>query len=106
MLNTKDGKIESLDYNIVCNVMSSFRSETQKKKKLSYPGNFEVTATDSEIIKGHASKDGYIKAEQFYYFNKNKTNYYVIGRLTEETFNKLIMFITQLRELEHIIDNL
>jgi hypothetical protein len=80
--------------------------DQQKKKKLSYLGNFVVTAIDSSVVKGHATKDGYIKAEQFYYFNKSKTNYHVIARLTEETFAKLIQFISKLDEYEHIIDNL
>ena len=34
VLSTDQGKIQGLDYDLVCNVMSSFNSEEQRKKKL------------------------------------------------------------------------
>lgn len=61
------------NYDIICNVMSSFKNEEQRRKKLSYPGNFPITHNDSAVINGN-EKDGYIKAEQLYYFNKEKLN--------------------------------
>ncbi len=105
VLNTEQGKIQGLDYDLVCNVMSSFHSEEQRKKKLAYPGNFEYSASDENIQNGHG-KAGYIKAEQFYYFDTSKTDFYVLGSVTPELFNALIQFIQQLTDIEVIIDNL
>lgn len=105
VLSTESGTIQGLPFDLVCNVMSSFHSEEQRKKKLSYPGNFEYSS-EQEIIKRGHGKSGYIKAEQFFYFDSSKTDFYVIGNITEELLNALVEFIKQLEEIDIVIDNL
>ena len=106
VLNIEAGTIEGLDYDFVCNVLSSFKNEQQRVRKLGYPGNFEITYEDSSVTSGN-TKDGYVKAEQLYYFNYHKTKYTVIGKLHVEAFNRLVEFIENLKvPLEHITDNL
>jgi hypothetical protein len=106
VLSDDAGQIQGLDYNLICNVMSSFKNEEQKKKKLSYPGNFPIVPDDYGAIDGN-NKSGYIKADQLYYFNKEKIEYIVIGRLSEDIFKLLLEFIEEeLSEYEQIIDNL
>ena len=86
--------------------MSSFKNKEQRKKKLSYPGNFPIVSNDYGAIDGN-NKSGYIKADQFYYFNKDKIEYIFIGRLSEEIFKLLLEFIEEeLSKYEQIIDNL
>ena len=106
VLNVDGGEIKGLDYDLVCNMMSSFKNEEQKKRKLSYPGNFAITHNDSEVVNGN-NKDGYIKADQFYYFDKSKTEFIVIGNMIREVFEALKKFIMESDfELLDIIDNL
>lgn len=105
VLSTENGQIQGLDYDMVCNVMSSFHSEEHRKKKLGYPGNFEYLSEQENIRNGHG-KAGFIKAEQFYYFDRSKTDFYVLGNVEPELFNELLEFINSLDEIEHIIDNL
>ncbi|MCL2223842.1 MAG: hypothetical protein FWB96_02615 [Defluviitaleaceae bacterium] len=106
VLGIESDKIEGLDYDFVCNVLSSFKNEMQRTKKLSYPGNFEITHTDSSVINSNL-KDGYAKAEQLYYFSSAKTDFTVIGKLHADVFNRLVEFIQTLEvPLEHITDNL
>ena len=106
VLSTKGGTIQGLEYSIVCNVLSSFKDEEQKAQKLGYPGNFEISHTDSAVVDGN-TKDGYIKAEQIYYFNDYKTAYTVIGKLQPDAYDRLIDYIMKLGiPLEYIIDNL
>lgn len=105
VLSTDKGQITGLEYDLVCNVMSSFHSEEHKKSKMKYPGNFEYSAGQENIDNGHG-KDGYIKAEQFYYFDRNKIDFYVLGNVDPELFNALLEFINSLEEIEHIVDNL
>lgn len=106
VLDTNEGKIRGLEYNLVCNVMSSFKTEDQRKHKLGYPGNIEILESD-KVVKDGNHKDGYIKAEQFYYFDRNELDFVVIGNVTIEFFNSLINFINNLDiPLEHIVDNL
>lgn len=106
VINDESGNIKGLDYDIICSVMSSFKDEEQKKRKLSYPGNFPITADDQTVVNSN-SKDGYIKAEQFYYFNKDKQDYIVIGKVNDEVLDLLFAFIKALNiPIQHIIDNL
>ena len=106
VLSIEAGTIEGLNYDFVCNVLSSFKNEHQRAKKLGYPGNFEVAHEDSSVINSN-KKDGYAKAEQLYYFNNQKIVYTIIGKLHPDVFNRLVKFIEELEvPLEHVIDNL
>lgn len=105
VLSTEEGKIAGMDYNLVANAMSSFQDEEQKKKKLAYPGNFPITANDENVPNGHG-KEGYIKADQFYYFDRDTIEYKIIGSIVPEIFQLLLDFIEKLEELELITDNL
>ena len=105
VLNVDGGKISGMDYDMVCNVMSSFHSEDHREKKLRFPGNFEYSSDHENIKNGHG-KDGYIKADQLYYFDSSTIDYYVIGNITPELFNQLIDFISKLENIEQITDNL
>lgn len=106
VISDVEGEIQGLPYDIVCNALSSIKNEEQRKRKLSFPGNLPITSSDTEIPNGN-SKDGYIKAEQFYYFQKDAIDYTVIGNMTIEAFNTLIDFINSLNiDIIHITDNL
>jgi len=99
------GQIQGLDYDLICNVMSSFKDEEQKKKKLSFPCNYPIKHTDTNVVGN--KKDGYTKTEQFYYFNKQKIDYKIIGSVNIDVFNDLIKFIEEMnKQIEHIMDNL
>lgn len=99
------GEIQGLPYDIICNVMSSFKDENQKQRKMSYPGNFEISNSETNVKNGN-NKDGFVKAEQLYYFKKDKLDYDLIGTVSIEFYNKLIDFIDGLDGYKHIIDNL
>ena len=105
VINADREKIQGLDYDVVCNVMSSFHSEEHRLHKLEFPGNMEYSSNDEKIGNGHG-KDGYIKADQFYFFNLNDLDYYVIGSITPALVTALQEFISQLKNVEFIIDNL
>lgn len=106
VLNDENGTIRGLDYNIVGLVMSSFHSEDHKKKKMSYPGNFPIVSDDKDVEVGNV-KSGYVKTEQFYYFDKDKISYKIIGILKKDIFNLLIEFIEESDlPIEQITDNL
>lgn len=92
-------EIKGLKYDFVANVMSSFKNEEHKQKKLHYKENIGITSADiiSETKNG---REGYIKADQLYYFKKGKLNYYVLATITEDLLNQLIKLIIEL-ELEN-----
>ncbi|MCL2350703.1 MAG: hypothetical protein FWC67_04400 [Defluviitaleaceae bacterium] len=106
VLSVDAGNIEGLHYDFVCNVLSSFKNEQQRKKKLEFPGNFEIFQKDSEVPKGN-KKSGYIKSEQLYYFNNQKTQYTIIGNLHPNALERLFEFIKNLDiPIKDFIDNL
>lgn len=94
IISDENGKIEGIDYDFICNVMSSIKSETQKQKKLSYPGNFLIS-NDDTITNPNNGKDGYVKTDQLYYFSKDKLSYQVIGSVKKEIMELLLEFINE-----------
>lgn len=106
VLSDEKNQIQGLDYDLICNVISSFHDEAHKAKKLSFPGNFPITAKQT-LVKNNREKDGYIKAEQLYYFNKEKIDFIVIGSMDGKTFELLLDFIEALEiDIEQIVDKL
>lgn len=110
VIDDEGGQVQGVPFDFIALVMSSFKNDEQKRRKLRYPGNFPITASDEKMIDWANDKEGYIKAEQFYYFNKEKIQFDVIGELNEETYNLLILFIESLAEksikIDQIVDNL
>ena len=73
------GNIGGINYDIVTNVMSSFKNESHRKRKLKYKENLEIKSRD--IIANYKNKKiGYIKADQLIYFDKKKKSYFVAFR--------------------------
>jgi hypothetical protein len=107
VINDASGEIQGLDYDIICNVMSSFQNEEHKNKKLKYyPKNYPVTSDDVTIIDNGNDKEGYIKINQFYYFNKEKIDYKIIGYLDTDIFNEILKFIEEFDTVRKITENL
>ena len=96
VINDKPGFIEGLRYDLVTNVMSSFKSEEQRMRKLKFEENVEILGEHiiSNIPKNN--KTGFIKADQLIFFDKNKINYYVMGHISDELLDELIMIIISL----------
>lgn len=91
VVDDEGGTISGLEYSLVASVISSFKNKEDKIKKLSYEGNFELS-TDS-IINKKLKKESFVKADQAYYFKKDKLDYYVLGRLKDENLIKLLRLI-------------
>lgn len=106
VIEDNGGEIRGVPFDMIGNAISSFKSEEQKARKLRYPGNFPITAEEQDVPHGRPL-DGYIKADQLYYFKKDKLSYRVIGCVDYETFNELIEFINNGDfPIEAITDNL
>lgn len=92
VLDDKQGTIQGMDYDFICNVLSSFKDDEQKERKLGYPGNFPITNNDT-ITNPDNGKNGYVKMDQMYYFKKDNLEYQVIGCVLPDIFNLLIEFL-------------
>lgn len=98
VLSDESGKIESVSFDFVGLLMSSMGTEEKRAKLMKYDANFPITPDEQDIAGGGNGKDACIKADQFYYFNKDKVKYKVIGSLDVNIFNLLIEFINELAE--------
>lgn len=106
VIDDRKGVIQGLSYDMVCNVLSSFKNEEQKKRKLKYEGNFPITHDDT-ITNPDNGNDGYVKADQLYYFRKDNIDYQVIGNVLPDVLNLLFDFISESDfPIVEIIDNL
>lgn len=95
VINDEPGKIEGLHYNLVANVMSSFKSESHRQKKLKYEENLEITSQDI-IANTSNGKNGYIKADQLFYFDKKTLDYYRLGRVDDDLLDELVQLVIKL----------
>lgn len=106
VIQNEGGCIRGLNFDIIALVMSSFKDEKQKQRKLQYD-NFPIVPSDEDLTQGNA-REGYVKADQFYYFRTDSLEYQVIGKIKEDILSLLFEFInTELKENPKlIIDNL
>ena len=98
--------VEGLPYDMICNVMSSYKGRAQKQRKLSYPGNFPIS-NDDTVTNPDNGESGYVKADQLYYFNKSKISYQIIGSIKPDILELLFELIEESDfEIVRITDNL
>ncbi len=106
VIDDENGIIQGLPYDFVANVLSSFKDDKQRKRKLSYPGNFPISHNDTDTNPDDG-KDGFVKADQLYYFSKDKIDYNIIGEMKQDKFNELMEYIENSDfELLEIVDNI
>ena len=97
VINDEQNSIEGLNYDFISNMLCSFHDEEHKNRKLRFKENLEIT---EEIIanKHGNNRTGYIKADQLYYFDKNKVEYYVFGHLNPDLLDELLQLILVLND--------
>lgn len=108
VVDVDNGEIHGVPYDMIGVVMGSFHGESHKAHKLSYSENIEILNCET-CTNPDNGKDGYVKCDQLYYFDKSKLQYQVIGNVIEETFEKIIEYINDLakeEKLVSIVDNL
>jgi hypothetical protein len=73
---------------------------------MNYPGNFPI-ANDDTVTIPHNDKDGFLKTDQLYYFNKSILDFKVIGYIKPDIFELVLEYINESDfNLEAIINNL
>ena len=96
VINDKPGFIEGFRYDMIVNVMSSFKSEEQRIRKLKFKENVEIISEQIIANLSVNNKSGYIKADQLIYFDKNKIDYYILGHISDDLLDELLLIIVSL----------
>ncbi len=92
VIEDEGGTISGLSYDLVASVMSSIKDERHKQKKLKYIENILITQNDRSCNPENG-KEAFIKADQLYYFKKNKIKYTVMGYATDEIMDTIYEII-------------
>lgn len=101
VLDDSAGKVSGVyGYDFIGLLISSANTEEKKERLKSFEGNFPITPDDKVMDDAYKSDnmDAYIKADQFFYFDKSKIKYMKIGSLSPDIFNLIIEFIQELAE--------
>ena len=95
VVSDNEGCIRGIKYDFVANMLCSFHSKKHLKKKLQYEQNLPINR--KEIFGNKLnSKNGFIKSDQLYYFDKSKIKYKVIAHIDNNLLNELIELIFKL----------
>lgn len=109
VLDDNGGNIQSINFDFIGLLMSSMDTQQKHDKLMKYDGNFPIAPDEQIITSGGNGKPACIKADQFYYFNKNQIRYRVLGSLDLDIFDLLIEFIQEISNngitFEQVIDN-
>ena len=97
--------IKGIPYTFVTNVISSFKNEKHKERKLNFREDLEIIEFEKNGKKIKPKKDSYIKEDQLIYFNKSKIDYYILGKISDELFDKLILLIMTLNKKGKLKNN-
>ena len=99
VLDDNAGEVRGVySYDFVGLLMSSANTEEKKERLKRFNGNFPI-APDDKIMDDESKSNSmysYVKADQFFYFDKSKINYIKIGSLTSDVFDLIIEFIQEL----------
>ena len=92
VISDEEDFIKGFKYDFVANMLCSFHGESHKRNKLRFKQNFTF---DGQKISGNDinHKEGFIKADQLYYFNKNNIDYKIIAHIDDKLLNDLIRLI-------------
>lgn len=98
VIDDNKDRIKGLEYTHVTTVISSFKTEEQRLKKLQYEENMEINTFEKNGNTLRFKKPSYIKADKLFYFDKDKLDYYVFGRISDDLLDELMKLILHLSE--------
>lgn len=101
VIDDNQGYIEGFKYDFISNMLCSFHDDKHKKKKLKYLSTLPIK--EDEIFgKILNAKNGYVKSDQLYYFDKDKIKFKVIAYMSDEFLEELNMLISKLKKKNYI----
>ncbi len=83
VLSTKKGVIESMPLDMIAVLLSSIKDEKNRKRNLSYEVNYEVKK------EAGLKKDSFVKGNQVYCFDSNKSDYRRVGSIDVDIFMEI-----------------
>ena len=110
VLDDSNGTVMGLyNYDFIGLLLTSADTEERKERLRQYVGNFSIAKEDKTINSGKDdNRDGYVEADQLFYFDKNKIKYKQLGKLAPDIFDLIIEVMEELSqngvEMKQILD--
>lgn len=101
VISDESNSIGGLNYDFISNMLCSFHDNNHRNKKLRYEENLEIKTKLKSKNKTN-NKIGFIKADQLYYFDKDKIEYYILGHLSKQLLDELMSLIFSLDKKEKL----
>lgn len=101
VIDDTGGRVKGVyGYDFIGLLISSADTEAKKEKLRKFEGNFPIAPEDKIMSDPSKTNEkySYVKADQFFYFDKSKIKYIKIGELSEDIFSLIIEFIEELVE--------
>lgn len=108
VINDEKNFIQGYSYDFISNILCSFHNKRHKNHKLNIESNLMINK--NQIIgDGINEKDGYVRADELFYFKKEKIEYKVIAHMNDDLLSDLVKLILRLYDkdkLHKVITNL
>lgn len=101
VLDDSNGTVSGVySYDFIGLLLSSANTDEKKERLRKIDGNFPISPEDKimDESKTEDNRYSYVKADQFFYFDKNKIRYIHIGTIEPDIYNLIIDFIEELSE--------
>lgn len=101
VLDDTNGKVSGIySYDFVGLLLTSADTEEKKERLGKIEGNFPISKNDKILNDGREAdnRDGYVEADQFFYFDKEKIKYIHIGSIEPDIYNLIVEFIEEISE--------
>lgn len=87
-------------YDFIGLLISSANTQEKKERLAKYDGNFPLVEDDKIVDSARMTDNrfSYVKADQFFYFDKNRIKYIQIGVLNKDIHELIAEFIEELNE--------
>lgn len=111
VLDDNNGTVMGLyNYDFIGLLLTSASTEERKEHLKQYAGNFPIAKEDKIVNPNkNDNRDGYVKADQLFYFDKRKIRYIHLGRIDSDIFDLIIEFMEELKDngikVKQILDN-
>lgn len=100
VIDDENGQYKGFYIDFVGVAISSFKDDAHKNEVLKYLSNYEININDG------VEKHSFVKLDVIHYFDKNKIEYRVVGKMPDETFNKIIQTLEILDSRGAVKENL
>lgn len=106
VISDEKGIIQGLEFDFIASVMSSFKGQSHKEKKLRFKENFHLKNKDKQMYASSNEKEGYLKLDQLHFFKKETIKFYCIGKINDDILQNIKEILDELNQEKLLVANI